>query len=53
MKSKSKVGAYILILLGVVFLLSNYGWLPSVHSLLAKGWPIILIVAGGLLLIRR
>ncbi len=53
MKTKSKIGAYILILLGVIFLLSNYGWLPSLHILMSKGWPVILIIAGVFLLIRR
>jgi uncharacterized membrane protein len=53
MKTKSKVGAYVLIILGLVFLLSNFGMLPSVHNLLAKGWPVILIAVGVLLLIRR
>jgi hypothetical protein len=53
MKTKSKIGAYILIALGIIFLLSNYGWLPGLHYLMAKGWPFILIIVGVLLLIRR
>jgi LiaI-LiaF-like transmembrane region len=49
---RSRFGAaYILIALGIIFLLSNLGWLP--RSLMAKWWPLILIIVGVLLLIRR
>lgn len=50
MKSKSSA-AYILIVLGIILLLSNLGWLP--RSLIAQWWPLILIIVGVLLLIRR
>jgi hypothetical protein len=53
MKSKSAIGAYILIGLGIIFLLSNLGWLPPLRSLMAQWWPIILIIVGVLVLIRR
>ena len=53
MKSKSAIGAYILIGLGIIFLLSNLGWLPPLHSLMAQWWPLILIIVGVLVLIRR
>ena len=53
MKSKSGIGAYILIGLGVIFLLSNLGWLPRLGPLMTKGWPLILIIVGILVLIRR
>jgi hypothetical protein len=53
MRSKSGLGAYILIALGIIFLLSNLGWLPRLGPLLAQGWPLILIIVGVLLLIRR
>jgi hypothetical protein len=53
MKSKSLLGAYILIALGIIFLLSNLGWLPPLGKIMALGWPLILIVVGVLLLIRR
>ena len=43
--------AYILILLGIIFLLSNLGLLP--RPVMAKWWPLILIIVGVLLLIRR
>ena len=53
MKSKSAIGAYILIGLGIVFLLSNLGWLPPLRLLMAQWWPLILIIVGILVLIRR
>ncbi len=53
MKSKSRTGAYILIGLGILFLLSNLGWLPRIGPLMAQWWPFILIIVGVLLLIRR
>jgi hypothetical protein len=53
MRSKSRLGAYILIALGIIFLLSNLGWLPRLGPLMAQGWPLILIIVGVLLLIRR
>jgi len=53
MKSKSAIGAYILIGLGIIFLLSNLGWIPPIRSLMSQWWPLILIIVGILLLIRR
>ena len=53
MKSKSATAAYILIGLGIIFLLSNLGWLPPLQSLMAQWWPLILIIVGVLVLIRR
>jgi hypothetical protein len=53
MRTKSKFGAYILIVLGIIFLLSNLGWLPRLGPLVAQGWPLILIIVGVLLLIRH
>jgi len=53
MKSKSRIGAYILIGLGIIFLLSNLGLLPRLRPLMAQWWPLILIIAGVLLLLRR
>jgi hypothetical protein len=52
MKSKSGLGAYILIALGIIFLLSNLGWLPHLGPLVAQGWPLILIMVGVFLLMR-
>ena len=53
MRSKSAIGAYILIGLGIIFLLSNLGWLPPIRLLMAQWWPLILIIVGILVLIRR
>ena len=53
MKSESAISADILIGLGIIFLLSNLGWLPPIRSLVFQWWPIILIIVGILVLIRR
>lgn len=53
MKSRSGVGAYILIVLGIIFLLSNFGWLPRLGPLMGQWWPLILIIIGILILTRR
>ena len=53
MKSESAISADILIGFGIIFLLSNLGWLPPLHSLMAQWWPLILIIVGVLVLIRR
>jgi hypothetical protein len=52
-RSKSKIGALVLIVLGVLFLLSNFGWIPRVGPLLAQWWPVILIVVGVYILVQR
>jgi hypothetical protein len=53
MRSKSAIGAYVLIGLGILFLLANLGWIPPVRLLMSQWWPIILIIVGILLLIRH
>jgi hypothetical protein len=53
MRSKSGIGAYILIIIGVLFLLSNLGWLPRLAPLMSRWWPLILIIIGVLALARR
>ncbi|HEX6018956.1 MAG TPA: DUF5668 domain-containing protein [Burkholderiaceae bacterium] len=50
---KPRVGAVILIVVGTLFLLSNLGLLPRLGPLLAQWWPLILIVVGVSLLLRR
>ena len=45
------IGAFLLILLGVLFLLSNFGWFP--WERIGQFWPVILIVAGILMLRKR
>jgi hypothetical protein len=54
MRSRSRTGAFILILIGVIFLLINLGVLPiaELRELLAKWWPLILIIIGVMLLGR-
>jgi hypothetical protein len=53
MQPKPRIGALILIVLGVLFLLSNLGWIPRLGPLFAQWWPVILIVVGVSLLVRR
>lgn len=50
----SRFGALVLILVGGIFLLINLGILPvdEMKALLAKWWPLILIVIGVLSLTR-
>ena len=54
MRHRSRTGAYILILIGVIFLLVNLGVLPiaEFRQLLAQWWPLILIAVGISLLMR-
>jgi hypothetical protein len=51
MKCKSGIGACILIALGAIFLLSNFGLLP--HLFMKQWWPLVLVFVGVLSLIRR
>ncbi|MGV8940327.1 MAG: LiaF transmembrane domain-containing protein [Lysobacter sp.] len=53
MRSNSLVGAYVLIALGAYFLLQKQGWLPNLGPLLSEWWPVILIVIGVTMLVRR
>lgn len=53
MRSKSMLGGFILIGLGVLFLLANLGWLPNLGTLFARWWPLILIAVGASMLLRR
>ena len=53
MKSKSAISAYILIGLGIIFLLSNLGWLPPIRLLMSQWWPLILIIVGVWLLLKH
>jgi len=54
MRHRSRTGAVILIFIGAVFLLINLGVLPvaELRVLLAKWWPLILIVIGAWLLTK-
>ena len=53
MRSKSKIGALVLIVLGVLFLLSNFGLIPRLGPLFTQWWPAILVIVGVYLLLRR
>jgi protein-S-isoprenylcysteine O-methyltransferase Ste14 len=50
-REHSPVGAVVLIGLGMLFLLANLGWF-SFHWI-SRSWPLILIVLGLWLFIRR
>jgi hypothetical protein len=52
MRSKLFV-PFILIGLGVLFLLSNFGLIPQLGLLFARWWPLILIAVGLGMLLRR
>ena len=45
------VGPIILIVLGAIFLLNNFNWFPFYR--LARFWPLILIIAGGMMFRNR
>lgn len=53
MRLRPRTGAVILIVLGVLFLLSNLGLLPRLGPLFAQWWPLILIAVGVYLLVQR
>lgn len=53
MPLRSRTGAVVLIVVGVLFLLSNLGWIPQLGPLLRQWWPVILIVVGVGMLVRR
>jgi len=53
MRAKTSFGAVVLIVLGVLFLLSNFGWIPRLGPLFAQWWPVILIAVGVYLLVQR
>jgi hypothetical protein len=50
---KSNFHALVLILLGVLFLLSNFGMIPRIGPLFHQWWPVLLIIAGVYLLVKR
>jgi hypothetical protein len=50
---RSNFGGLILIVVGVLFLLSNLGMIPHVWPLLRQWWPLALIIAGVVMLVER
>jgi hypothetical protein len=53
MRHHSIAGPIILIVVGVLFLLSNLGMLAGLGPLFTTWWPLILIVLGAVALMRR
>ncbi|MCX7042806.1 MAG: DUF5668 domain-containing protein [Gammaproteobacteria bacterium] len=53
MRNRSNVGAYVLIALGIYFLLSKLDLIPNLIPLLFDWWPVALIVIGVSMLVRR
>ena len=53
MRPRSTFVAVVLIVLGILFLLSNLGLVPRLGPLLHQWWPLFLILAGALMLLRR
>ncbi len=47
------IGAYVLIVVGTLFLLRNLGLLPELGPFLAKWWPLIPLSIGVGLLVRH
>jgi hypothetical protein len=50
---KSRAVALILIVVGALFLLSNLGWIPRLGPFFHQWWPLILVIVGILMLVRR
>jgi hypothetical protein len=53
MAFRSRTCAIVLIIVGTLFLLSNFGFIPQLGPLLRQWWPLILIVVGILMLVQR
>lgn len=53
MHIRPRLAAILLIVAGALLLLSNLGLLPRLGPLFAQWWPLILIVVGALMLLRR
>ena len=53
MPFRSRTSAFVLIIVGVLFLLSNLGLIPQLGPLLRQWWPLILIVIGVVMLVQR
>jgi hypothetical protein len=52
-RGRVPLAAIILIALGTLFLLANLGVIPRLGALIAQWWPLILILVGAGMLIRR
>ena len=49
---KSKLTPILLIVIGVLFLLANLGWIPQLGPILRQCWPVILIAVGVWMLVK-
>jgi hypothetical protein len=52
-RSSSKIPAIVLIVIGSYFLLEKQRLIPNIGPLFRDWWPVILIVVGVILLVRR
>jgi len=50
---RSRAAALILIVAGALLLLANFGLIPRLGALAHQWWPLLLIVVGILILVRR
>ena len=50
---RSRTAALILIVVGILFLMSNLGWIPRLGPYFHQWWPLILVIVGVLMLIKR
>jgi len=50
---RSNFGAFVLIAVGILFLLSNFNLIPHMWPLLRQWWPAALIIAGVVMLFER
>jgi hypothetical protein len=53
MRNNSNVTAYLLIGLGVYFLALKFGWVPHLGYIIMEWWPLVLVVAGVVILVRN
>jgi len=53
MCSKTPIAAIALIVIGLFFLGRNLGWISDSTGLLRTWWPVILVVLGGFLLLKK
>jgi hypothetical protein len=50
---RSNFPGLVLVVLGALFLLSNFGLIPHIGPLFRQWWPLILILAGVYMLMNR
>jgi len=53
MRKDSNLLGYILIGLGVYFLALRFGWVPHLGYLVMEWWPLVLIGAGVVIVVRN